>query len=125
MDNVPTAEPRGWRPSIHMPRWASRLTLIVEAVKVERLQDISEADAQAEGLLPYPHEGPGGMTVTSWHWLHGKPEEETYCTPQYAFRALWNSINGADAWDANPFVVAVSFVVHRANIDALKAEVAA
>lgn len=83
------------RPSILMPRWASRLTLIVTDVRVERLQDISEADARAEGIS---------------------------ISPKYSavigYETLWNLINGKGAWDANPWVVAVSFEVKLGNIDA-------
>lgn len=89
-----------WRPSIHMPRWASRLTLIVTDVRVQRLQDISDNDALAEGV---------NRTNTS---IYG------YATKR--FERLWNSINGPDAWEANPWVVAVSFEVHQSNIDQLE-----
>jgi hypothetical protein len=75
-----------WRPSIHMPRWASRITLEVTDVRVERLQDISEADAQAEGVYTDPA-----------------------CPAYDAYAQLWDEINGAGSWDANPWVWAVSF----------------
>ncbi|MBP2230781.1 hypothetical protein J2847_004090 [Azospirillum agricola] len=108
-----------WKPSIHMPRWASRLTLIVEGVKVERLQDISEDDAEVEGVVNGLHD---------WDCRHPYfPDPAGYCVSgcgsssyQEVFQRLWNSINGPDAWDANPWVVAISFRVERANIDALK-----
>ena len=91
------------RPSIHMPRWASRLTLAVTDVRVQRLQDISEADARAEGV--------------SDEWADTELYFQT--NPyRYGFSALWNSIHGPDAWGANPWVVAVSFDVIRGNIDA-------
>lgn len=77
-----------WRPSIHMPRWASRITLEVTGVRVERLQDISEDDAKAEGVS-----GPF----------------DALFTPKVRFEALWESINGLDAWDANPWVWVVEF----------------
>lgn len=86
------------RPSIHMPRRASRLTLIVEEVRVQRLQDISEPDVWAEGLSINP--GPPGYA-------------------QEEFAALWNSLHGPEAWDANPFVAALTFRVERANINTL------
>lgn len=82
-----------WRPSIHMPRWASRITLEVTAVRVERLQDISEEDAKAEGVTP----------------MLGAPEP---VPPAYrdGFRQLWDEINGERAsWASNPFVWVVSF----------------
>ena len=82
-----------WFPSIHMPRWASRLTLTVTDVRVERLQDISEADAVAEG-------------ASTW-----------IASYRLGYERLWNSINGPGAWEANPWVVAVSFTVGRHNID--------
>lgn len=81
----------GWRPSIHMPRWASRITLEITDVHVERLQDISEADARSEGVTPLagPDDLPGVWTG--------------------AFERLWDSINGTGAWLANPWVWVVSF----------------
>ena len=83
-----------WRPSIHMPRWASRITLEVTGVKVERLQNISEADAIAEGT-------PGG---------HGAIPGYSYnATPTEHYKWLWESINGPGSWDANPHVWCVSF----------------
>ncbi len=100
--------PFRWRPSIHMPRKFSRLTLIVEAVKVERLQAISEDDAKDESCAGR---------------LGANPDfpDEWDPSPQEEFRDLWNSINGDGAWDANPWIVAVSFRTIRANIDAISA----
>ena len=72
-----------------MPRWASRITLEVTGVKVERLQGISEADAIAEGI-PQSDVSPPDMGV-------------------FAYRQLWESINGRGSWDANPWVWCVSF----------------
>lgn len=97
-NNCPIWANGKWRPSIHMPRWASRLTLTVTEVRVQRLQDISEEDAVAEGVSGSDWNGEG---------------------PRYrpAFHALWNSLHGPDAWDANPWVVAVSFTVRNGNID--------
>lgn len=79
-----------WKPSIHMPRWASRITLEVTGVRVERLQDISEADAVAEGVKNSLHL-PGGR----------------FATENYAH--LWWTINGDGSWEANPWVWAVEF----------------
>lgn len=103
------------RAGMHMPRWASRLTLTVTDVRVERLQDCSEADAIAEGLKhdidadshDEPTEFWKGADVLPWHR-----------DPVEAYADLWDHINGAGAWDANPWVVAVSFDVRKGNIDA-------
>lgn len=95
---------QGWRPSLHMPRWASRLTLELTEVRVQRLQEISEADAYAEGCNDegHPYLSPfGGRAVTN----------------NYA--ALWESINGRGSWEANPWVWALTFRVHQQNIDEL------
>lgn len=82
-----------WRPSIHMPRWASRITLEITDVRVERLQDISEADAKAEGVsMP-----------------DGTPTPPDFWSYQQEFRHLWEQINGPGSWDANPFVWVVTF----------------
>ena len=89
-----------WRPSIFMPRKASRLTLFVTDVRVERLQSISEADAEAEGAKPVLVPPDGGSA----------PFFEGY-------REIWERINGRASWDANLWVVAVSFTVIRGNID--------
>jgi hypothetical protein len=103
------------RVSIHMPRWASRLTLLVTDVRVERLQDISEADAIAEGIEPIWPEGGRGPNHYSAHvegaWLNAP-------TAAGAYQSLWGWINGEGAWEANPWVVAVSFTVELRNIDA-------
>ena len=92
--------PCRWRPSIHMPRWASRLTLEVTGVRVERLQAISEEDARAEGVdcpayNQYPEDCPCWRDEAAGYKWH--------------FRTLWESINGADSWASNPWVWAISF----------------
>lgn len=90
------------RPSIHMPRWASRILLEVTAVRVERLRDISEADATAEGV--YADAACNGMFTA---------DGNTYTTKQDgavgAYAELWESLHGYDAWDANPWVWVVEF----------------
>lgn len=100
-------------PSIHLPRWASRLTLIVETVKVERLQDISEADAIAEGIEPAPPPHPGYRHYGERDGLPGIVAVDSY-------KALWESLHGAGAWRANPDVVALTFRVVKENIDRIK-----
>lgn len=95
------------RPSIHMPRMASRITLTVTEVRVQRLQAISAEDSIAEGVQCETCEA---MNQSA---CHGRG-----CFASIdAFRALWNSLHGPDAWGANPWVVAVSFTVQRGNID--------
>lgn len=101
------------RVSIHMPRWASRLTLTVTDVRVERLQDISRDDAIAEGLT---HKA--GVIEPDWWMLPEPLHQGRWLSPVAAYRFLWNEINGPGAWDANPWVVAVSFDVREGNIDA-------
>jgi hypothetical protein len=107
----------GNRPSIHMPRWASRLTLLVTGVKVERLSDISDKDAIAEGIVE-----DDGNIPDIWYCPGGSKfgVKRMGATPQEAFRYLWEAINGAEAWDENPWVVAVTFTVHQCNIDSLE-----
>jgi hypothetical protein len=88
-----------WRPSIHMPRWASRLTLEVTDVRVQRLQDISEEDARAEGV-----------ECDSDGWRdYLMPATQCAPTASDSYLTLWNSLHGEGAWAANPWVWAVSF----------------
>lgn len=82
-----------WRPSIHMPRWASRLTLEVTDVRVERLQAISEADAEAEGV-----QEPSLVPLLGAFW-----------SSRDSYARLWEHINGKGSWAANPWVWAVTF----------------
>ena len=92
-----------WRPSIFMPRWASRILLEITDVRVERLQDISDKQAMAEGVRLYADHAALG----DWYHVEGK---ETYSAdPRKSFELLWSSINGADAWDADPWVWVVEF----------------
>lgn len=102
-----------WSPSIHMPKRASRITLQVTDVRVQRLQDISEEDAIAEGVAPEP--------VRVFETPHTPPAREA----KPAFQRLWDSINaardgGAYAWAANPWVTATTFEVVKGNIDTLE-----
>lgn len=101
----PPSFQRKLTPSIHMPRWASRLTLEVESVKVERVQDISGYDAYWEGVC---------QSKTGHDAGH----------PSYTiemFRRLWDSLNAKRGfgWEANPWVVAITFKPHHCNVDAL------
>jgi hypothetical protein len=100
--------PGKWRPSIHMPRWASRITLRVTSVRVERVQDLSEEDAGAEGIqstrLPL-------ATATGTTVYHAGDWPTPVCgdSARAAFARLWESINGAESWEANPWVWVVGF----------------
>lgn len=106
-----------WRPSIHMPRWASRITLEITGVRIERLNEISEADAIAEGVE---------RTVTDDGWRrYATPAEELAGLPpvrsaRASFKTLWESIHGPGSWDANPWVWALTFDVIRENVDMVK-----
>jgi hypothetical protein len=97
------------RPSIHMPRWASRLTLRVTEVRVQRAQDISEADAIAEGCA-------GEDWVESSPYIAGQ-HTDSGTLPSEEFKALWNSINAKRGfgWDANPWVWAITFEIAEAR----------
>jgi hypothetical protein len=95
------------RPSIFMPRWASRITLTVTDVRVERIQDISTDDALAEGILRSWSSGTSSLALIAQG------------TAIMAFQDLWDSINAKRGfgWDTNPWVVALAFTVHPQNID--------
>jgi hypothetical protein len=94
-----------WRPSIHMPRWASRIDLDVTGVRVERLQDISAADAKAEGIESQYENGPWRNYGREGYWF---PEGKD-TAPMLSYRSLWEQINGAGSWAANPWVWVVDF----------------
>lgn len=100
-----------WKPAIHMPRWASRMTLMVADVRFQRLQEIDGFDATTEGAQ-WLDEGRG---AEKWGVPGAVPFEHPF--PRDAFRALWSSIHGPEAWDANPWVVALTFDVIKQNID--------
>ena len=103
-----------------MPRWASRLTLIVTAVKVERLQQMTEWDAACEGIVDIPRSlhKHGRM---DGYGIFGTAPEDASKTRVHAFEKLWRSLHGPDSWKANPEVVCLTFTVHKKNIDAMKA----
>ncbi len=109
-------EPR-WSPSIHMPRAASRITLLITDVRVQRLQEISEDDARAEGLHWWSKDGElrkWGLAKrhVSGELDHVEPWAEMAHSHTEAFGRLWDSINGKRAtWASNPWVWALSFEV--------------
>ncbi len=98
-----------WRPAIQMPRPASRITLEVTAVRVEKLHGISEADAMAEGIVS--HRIGTGDARTGLRNAFGVACDESAwaCDAVQAYQALWEQINGPGSWDANPWVWAVEF----------------
>jgi hypothetical protein len=88
-----------WQPSIHMPRWASRITLELTEVRIQRLQEISEEDAKAEGVEPCD------CHCQEWaEWCDGNPH-------RHGFAALWRSTNAkrGHGWDTNPWIWAITF----------------
>lgn len=106
--------PNHWRPSIHMPRWASRLTLRVTDVRVQRVQEITNHDAVAEGIdrVNEPQEG-----------FRDYSGSEPVVAMRPSFRTLWDSLNAprGHGWDANPWVVALTFDVIRQNVNEVAA----
>ena len=104
-----------WKPSIHMPRWVCRLVLEITSIRVERLNDISEADANAEGVEPLsvPDNVPveGGYTKANRAmWKGYKNKARAYRdTAKDSFMSLWQSVYGDDAWTANPWVWVIEF----------------
>ena len=99
-----------WRSPVYMPRWASRITLEITGICVQRVQEITESDAAAEGIVrigrsAYLH------GLMDGYGIAGTPPDETFTVRRNAFGHLWNSINakrGFD-WDRNPFVWAITF----------------
>ena len=128
--DFPDSKPgEGWKPSIHMPRNLSRITLEIVDVRVERLQDISEADAIAEGCVARPFPGPWwqgyrrredgelmhqqvvGDDPPAWMIEPHKMKHAAHLdrSARDDFRSVWMQINGAESWEANPWVWCVSF----------------
>ncbi len=105
-DNDPDDKGTKWRPSIHMPKAACRLFLRIKSIKVERLQDISEEDAIAEGCCLY---GPFGEYKGSIHPSGGSMRYRAFSNASRAFQDLWESINGENSWKANPWVWVIEF----------------
>jgi len=104
-----------FRQGMHMPRWASRLTLTVSDVRVQRVQDISDADAIAEGIDP--------THIPGEPWRNYQPGRylANWAVPSNSYMTLWDSLNADRGfpWDSNPWVVALTFSVTLGNIDEL------
>lgn len=97
-----------WRPSIFMPRWAARIRDIITDIRVEQLQDISEADAAAEGCIPCMEHSEGCKDDQCA--LAGGPDDcdGSMVSAKMLYRVLWESINGPGSWEANPWVWAIT-----------------
>nr|WP_141972969.1 hypothetical protein [Serratia marcescens] len=91
-----------WTPSLHMPRKACRILLKITAVRVERLNDISEEDAKAEGVKP------AGDMLPDYPDTFLTPKGD-FATAKVAFQRLWQSIYGEESWAANPWVWVIEF----------------
>ncbi|MCD5925967.1 hypothetical protein LB363_23510 [Klebsiella pneumoniae] len=103
-ENVPLAEEIRWTPSIHMPRWASRILLEITDVRVERLNAISEEDAEAEGIdMEALYDSQDCYDCIADHNMTGRP------TVTGAFKYLWESIYGEEGWKSNPWVWVIEF----------------
>jgi hypothetical protein len=102
-----------------MPRWASRITLLVDDVKVERLQDISEDDAIAEGVVKgtASFDYDVGTVEKDWWRVPGFEDTGTGISAVDMYASLWEHINGEGAWDQNPWIVCYRFRVVLENID--------
>ena len=106
----------GWeskkRPSIHMPRWASRITQKIVNVRIERLQDISEADAIAEGIF----EGPPCPVTGEKRWSNYNSNARSNFTrdASTSFCTLWESVYGEGEWECDPEVVVIEFERYKA-----------
>lgn len=101
-----------WRPSIHMPRWASRITLELVETRIERLQDISTADAMAEGIPQMHGEAVSLGLIEPFANSSGPDSRDLWDnrTSVENYAALWNTINGKRApWSSNPWVWALTF----------------
>lgn len=107
-----------FRQGMHMPRWASRITLTVTDVRVQRLQDISNEDCIAEGVPVHPNtDAPRtGPAIDAFAREHGLISHYGA-----AYRRIWKAINGPGSWDDNPWVAAYSFKVAQHNIDQIGA----
>lgn len=98
-----------WRPSIHMPRWASRITLEVISVRVERVQDISDEAAIAEGLYAKIRRDPDVPFPLATNAITGSEQVLMPGAPRMHYADLWRMLHGPGAWDDNPWVWVISF----------------
>lgn len=111
--SIATEEPKGWKPGIHMPKSIARIRLLVTDVRVQRLQDLSEDDAIAEGV---EREGDDWKSYEVIHigWHKGEPHPHAVVpnrNPTISYSELWDALNAKRGfgWDANPWIEAVTF----------------
>lgn len=105
-----------WKPSIHMPRRASRLTLLITDVRCELVKDISRESAINEGLIEKQHKFSSmSYPLNDIGYMASENSEFIYSDPEFAFKEIWNSIYGN--WDKNPWVFVIEFEVIHKNID--------
>lgn len=91
-----------WKPSIHLPKAFSRLWVMVEGIRVERLQDITEEDAKSEGIEPVLNGFKNYIRSLPLYWQNPRPAYNS-------FASLWKSINGEDSWKENPWVWVIKY----------------
>lgn len=102
-----------WKPPLHMPCRFSRLALEITDIRVERLQDISEEDANAEGIeWDYGEESDGTEVSGYFDYLKGDSWD---LSAKDSFKTLWKSIKGNESWEENPLVWVIEFKVHKQN----------
>ncbi|MEI9689535.1 hypothetical protein [Kosakonia cowanii] len=102
-EKLPCGAPERWRPSIHMPRWASRITLEITGVRVERLQSISDEDVDAEGFAgDYPTSALPAL-------FPGEPSDWSHLSMRDCYGVLWKSIYGEESWQSNPWAWVIEF----------------
>ncbi|KQU96483.1 hypothetical protein [Devosia sp. Root105] len=115
-------KPGRFRQAMHMPKWASRITLHVAEVRVQRLQEISDEDAIAEGIEDVTREiAPGDTSLRFWKRYRDGGWNGYVDNPIGSYASLWTEINGPGSWEANPWVAATTFEVERCHIDQARA----
>lgn len=113
-----------WKPSIFLPRWASRISLEITNIRVESLKNISEEDAINEGIEGY--DSPTGGDDYQDYWKNYTLKDKDvygsdYTDPIQSYASLWESINGKGSWNLNPWVWVIEFKVHKRNfLDIIK-----
>lgn len=92
-----------WKSPIHMPRAAARIFLKIKDIRIEKLQEISEEDAKAEGVRQ--------NKLAKLFGLNYEKDEWTFTAAKESYQSLWNKINGKDAWEQNPYVWVIEFEI--------------